>query len=149
MADGIHYFADYHRMIAGIEPLKDAAFQRCESSRNQGHTSIACIPFDASEAVLSGTRETHRKRLLSLPQDVDSEVLRLQEVVQNSSLMVDTHQHQRRLQGNRCERVHRHAVWSARGVEYRGNRHAGRKLGASPQKGLWTDAFSMHRYRVA
>jgi len=115
VADGIHYFANYHRMIAGIEALKDAAFQRSQSPRNQGHTSIAGIPFDASEAVLSRcasralertaseavlsrAREAHRESLLGLSQDIDSEELCLQEVVQNSSLMVDAYQHQRRLQ---------------------------------------------------
>ena len=87
----------------------DVALHSGQTIRQKGHPTRSMAPFESLKPVLHLIGKSCRKPLLMGSQDIQAESARLNEIFENGASLVDTDQHQRRLQGNRRERTHRHS----------------------------------------
>ena len=92
------------------------------------------------EAVLTLAREAIGQRALLGAQHIHGEKTRIAECIHHACRVRQGHHHQRRLERNRGERIHREPVWRALPIHYARDRDAGCEPPAGPPEIVAGDA---------
>ena len=110
---------NHDHVIAGVDEIVTAAVEPRGRTLEYGVARRPGVPFDAGEAIVGRGGERAGDRLLALGEDVHGVPVALGEHLEAPRPLVDAHEHERRIERDRGERIGREAARASLPVECR------------------------------
>ena len=110
---------DHDDVIAGVDEVVAAAVEPRGRTLEDGVARRPGVPLDAGEAIVGRSGERAGDRLLALGEDVHGVRVALGEHLEAPPPLVDAHEHERRIERDRGERIGGEAARASLPVERR------------------------------